>query len=97
MLLLGSCDGVGALTGDEAVDIANDAIEASGVSGRIDDLERRLAEVEAKAALNETDIKTAFDNASADREVANSNAKLLNRFKDNAMRRLNVIEQRLNI
>lgn len=49
MLLLGSCGGSSALvTHDQAVDIADDSIDASGLPARVDELESRVQELEAR-------------------------------------------------
>lgn len=96
-LLLGSCSGGGVVTRDEVIDIADDAVDASDLSARVQLLERRLEEVEGQASLNATNIDTAFSNAEADRDTANGNAEILNDFKDRTMDRLDRIEGRLNM
>ena len=46
-LLLSACgEGEQFVTRDQAIDIADDAVDASELSGRIDDLEAQIAELE---------------------------------------------------
>lgn len=96
-LLLGSCNNGSPLARDEIMDIADDAVDASGVSGRIEELEQRLSDVEAKAQLNQTNIDTLFSNAAADRDTANGNARMLNDFKDHTLDSLERVENRLGL
>lgn len=96
-LLLGSCGGGGVVTRDEVIDIADDAVDASDLGGRIEALESRVEELESQAALNASNIETAFTNADSDRDTANGNAVILNSFKDRTQDRLDRIEMRLNM
>ena len=51
-LLLGSCSEADRfITHDEAVDIADDSIDASGVTGRVDDLESRVIDIEYRLGM----------------------------------------------
>lgn len=96
-LLLGSCDGVGPVTRDEVIDIADDAVDASDLGGRVEQLESQVEELEAKAALNSANIGAAFTNSDSDREVANANTERYNALKNATLDRLNAIEARLNM
>lgn len=96
-LLLGSCADNRGVTRDEVMNIADDAVDSSELSGRIEQLESRLVELEERAALNSANIDSAFANDQSDRDVANDNAEIYNAFKNQTLRRLEQIEYRLNM
>lgn len=92
ILLLGSCDTQH--TPNDAYDLADVArANSANALSQIEELEGRIDDLESKAALNEANIRTAFSNAEADRNVANENSAIINR----ALNRLEDVEVRLGM
>ena len=61
-LLLGSCsEASGIVTRDQVIDIADDAVDASGISGKVEELEARVAELEDRADSNDRSIKLLLE------------------------------------
>lgn len=94
ILLLGSCSGSQRFSAGDAYDLA-DVARANSVNAlaAVEALESRVAELESQVELSERNIKTAFDNAEADRSTANDNSRIINRSLD----RLDAVEARLGM
>ena len=80
-LMLSACGNSGGKamwSRDEIADIAGDSVDASEASGRLDDVEARLTEIEERLGTQEALTKIVSDDLDSTNKVLSKNARIAN-------------------
>ena len=95
-MLLGSCSGVDQINRDEIIDIAGDAVDASGIGGQLERLESRIVEIETlEARIVSLEKQVESNNESIDMLIESAQSDLDREGRH--AERLSAIEDRLRI